>query len=184
MTMKNLLPLVALGALAGCAQAAGGDLGEGQPVPVTAGSSAAGSTAAATANTPAHPAAPPVAMPPQGGMPPGGPIGQQAQGGPPPMPAPVTASARINATGGEKLYLEYCGMCHTANGMGFGLLGRRLDEPDLEKRTDLVDAYITLAVRRGIGNMPPVPRGEVSDAQLAEITEYLLRNNPDAGGAK
>ena len=96
-------------------------------------------------------------------------------GGPPPPPDPITLVSRPNATGGEKLYVEKCAMCHAANGMGSGLLARRGKgfEPDLEKRTDIAKDYVILAARRGIGNMPQIPKGEVSDAELAQIADYL-----------
>ena len=93
--------------------------------------------------------------------------------GPPPMPKPVTLVDRPNATGGEALYVESCAMCHAPNGMGHGLLGRRIDTPDLEKRDNLPAQYVVLAARQGIGNMPAIPRGEVSDAELQAIADYL-----------
>ncbi|MBO9601954.1 MAG: cytochrome c [Novosphingobium sp.] len=96
-------------------------------------------------------------------------------GGPPPPPDPITLASRPNATGGEKLYVEKCIMCHGPNGMGYGLLARRAKgfQPDLEKRTDLASQYVIMAARRGIGNMPAIPRGEVSDAELKQIADYL-----------
>ncbi|GAA5049334.1 hypothetical protein GCM10023208_07470 [Erythrobacter westpacificensis] len=96
-----------------------------------------------------------------------------AQAGPPPMPQPVTMAKRPGATGGEALYVEYCAMCHTANGMGTGLLARRVDTPILEERDNLAAAYVVVAARNGIGNMPAVPRGELSDEDLQAIAEYL-----------
>ena len=33
--------------------------------------------------------------------------------------------------------------------------------------------YVITAARTGIGNMPAIPRGEVSDAELQAIAEYL-----------
>ena len=93
--------------------------------------------------------------------------------GPPPMPKPVTLVDRPNATGGEALYVEFCAMCHAPNGMGHGLLGRRMDTPDLEKRDNLPAQYVVLAARQGIGNMPAIPRGEVSDEDLQAIAGYL-----------
>ena len=108
---------------------------------------------------------------------------QPAQrGGPAPMPKPVTLSDRPGATGGEKAYVEKCAMCHAPNGMGHGLLARRVDEPDLEKRDNLASAYVIVAARRGIGNMPAVPRGEVSDAEMQQIADYLAAG--PHGGAK
>lgn len=97
------------------------------------------------------------------------------------MPKPITLVDRPNATGGEKLYVEKCAMCHAPNGMGFGLLARRVKEPNLEKRSDLKKPYITLAVRTGIGNMPALPRGEVSDEQLAAIADYLAAGPREVG---
>ncbi len=97
----------------------------------------------------------------------------ETQGGPPPMPQPVTMAKRPDATGGEALYVEYCAMCHNANGMGTGLLARRRDDALLEEREDLTAAFVVIAARNGIGNMPAIPRGEVSDEQLQAIGDYL-----------
>ena len=94
-------------------------------------------------------------------------------GGPPPMPEPITLADRPDATGGEALYIEKCIMCHGPNGMGQGLLGRRLDEADLEKRVDLTADFVISAARVGIGNMPAIPRGEVSDEEMQQIADYL-----------
>ncbi|BBC71934.1 conserved hypothetical protein [Altererythrobacter sp. B11] len=93
--------------------------------------------------------------------------------GPPPMPQPLTLALRPGATGGEKDYVVKCGMCHGPNGMGTGLLARRMDTPLLEARDNLTREYVILAARRGIGNMPAIPRGEVSDAELEAIADYL-----------
>lgn len=99
---------------------------------------------------------------------------KEQQAGPPPMPQPLTLAQRPDATGGEALYIEYCAMCHAANGMGTGLLARRGRDPaELEKRADLAAGFVVIAARNGIGNMPAIPRGEVSDEQLQAIAEYL-----------
>jgi mono/diheme cytochrome c family protein len=89
------------------------------------------------------------------------------------MPKPTTQVDRPNATGGEKLYVEHCAMCHGPNGMGTGLLGRRVEPALLEQRDNLNAQYVIMAARRGIGNMPPITRGEVSDADLKQIADYL-----------
>lgn len=77
----------------------------------------------------------------------------------------------------EALFVEKCGMCHRQMGMGTVLLGRRVDPKHamLETRTDLTPQLIEVAVRRGLGNMPRISRGEVSDEQLAHISAYLTR---------
>lgn len=93
--------------------------------------------------------------------------------GPPPLPAPETVSSRPDAAPGERLYLEKCAMCHGPGGMGAGLLARRVDQPLLEKRTDLTSDFVIQAARMGIGNMPAIPRGEASDEQLKQIADYL-----------
>jgi mono/diheme cytochrome c family protein len=96
-------------------------------------------------------------------------VGLAAQG----MPKPTTLVDRPNATGGEKLFVEHCVMCHGPNGMGTGLLARRVQPALLEQRNNLAAAYVITAARRGIGNMPPIPRGEVSDAEMKQIADYL-----------
>jgi len=93
--------------------------------------------------------------------------------GPPPAPKPETRSSRPDATGGEALYVEHCAMCHGPNGMGTGLLGRRIQPALLEARDNLPAQYVIVAARNGIGNMPAIPRGEVSDADLQAIADYL-----------
>lgn len=99
--------------------------------------------------------------------------------GGPTTPTPTTATAHMagGAADGHALFGEKCGMCHRAGGMGTGLLARRMDPKvaELEKRTDLTPDYIAAAVRQGIGNMPWIPRGEVSDPQLAAISAYLAK---------
>ncbi|MFC7049849.1 c-type cytochrome [Emcibacter nanhaiensis] len=80
---------------------------------------------------------------------------------------------------GKALFHEKCAMCHRVMGMGTGLLARRVDEPFLEKRTDLTADYVIHAARSGIGNMPAIPRGEASDEQLEAIATYLAAGNAE-----
>jgi mono/diheme cytochrome c family protein len=62
-------------------------------------------------------------------------------------------------------------------GMGTVLLSRRVEarEAELENRDNLTAPYVILAARRGIGNMPPIPPGEVSDEELNLIAVYLAK---------
>ena len=102
----------------------------------------------------------------------------------PPAPKPTTLASRPGATGGEALYVEHCASCHAPNGMGTGLLARRVQPPLLEARDNLPAAYVIVAARNGIGNMPVIPRGEVSDAELRQIADYLAAGpHPAASGA-
>ena len=104
--------------------------------------------------------------------------------GPPPAPKPTTLASRPGATGGEALYVEHCASCHAPNGMGTGLLARRVQPALLEARDNLPAAYVVVAARQGIGNMPAIPRGEVSDDELKAIAEYLAAGpHPAASGA-
>lgn len=98
----------------------------------------------------------------------------------PPAPKPETRSSRPTATGGEALYLEHCSSCHGPNGMGTGLLARRVQPALLEARDNLPAQYVILVVRNGIGNMPPVPRGEISDTDLKAIADYLAAGPHEA----
>jgi mono/diheme cytochrome c family protein len=101
---------------------------------------------------------------------------------PPGMPQPITLAQRPDATGGEALYIEMCIMCHGPNGMGTGLLQRAgRPEPLLEMRSGLPAAFYVAAARNGIGNMPAIPRGEVSDEDLQAIADYLAAG-PHGGG--
>lgn len=99
---------------------------------------------------------------------------------PPPMPIPETVSSRPSAGPGEKLFLEHCAACHGPVGMGTGLLSRRTDQPLLEMREDLSADYVVTAVRLGIGNMPPVTRGELPDDGLRQIADYLAASEEPA----
>lgn len=81
---------------------------------------------------------------------------------------------------GKVLFEHKCAMCHGKDGMGTGLLARRMNPAiaELQKRDDLGAAYVTKVARIGIGNMPPITRGDVSDAQMARIAVYLSRGKP------
>lgn len=82
---------------------------------------------------------------------------------------------------GAAEFAELCGMCHQAGGMGTGILSRRPGDASkglLEARNDLSAAVVKVVVRHGIGNMPRISRGEVSDAQLESIARYLAKGRP------
>jgi mono/diheme cytochrome c family protein len=90
-------------------------------------------------------------------------------------------AAAAGAPDGKSLYRERCGMCHQTIGMAVGILSRRpADESKgfLEDRTDLSAAFVRTVVRTGIANMPRMPRGEVSDAELEAIAAYLAKGRP------
>jgi len=74
---------------------------------------------------------------------------------------------------GHALFEARCGMCHDAGGMGTGLLARRVQPAELARRTDLQAEFVEQAARTGIGNMPQITRGDVSDAELNAIAHWL-----------
>jgi len=90
------------------------------------------------------------------------------------------SSAIAEPQDGKALYDHRCSVCHGARGMGTLLLSRRRPVALLEARDDLVAPYVVLAARQGIGNMPALPRGELSDEQLNAIAEYLAAGPHEA----
>lgn len=93
--------------------------------------------------------------------------------------ASVLAGPAAAPLDGKALYHEKCFMCHGPGGMGTGLLQRRVHPAELAKRTNLTRAQVIAVARAGLGNMPPMSRGEVSDKQLAAIAAYLA-TGPEA----
>lgn len=81
----------------------------------------------------------------------------------------------------EALYVEKCSMCHRQMGMGTVLLARRLgpEQAMLEQRQGLNQALIIFAARNGIGNMPRITRGELSDADLNTIADWLTTKSAE-----
>jgi len=77
----------------------------------------------------------------------------------------------------EHLFVEKCAMCHRQMGMGTVILARRMapETAMLEQRRDLTADYVIQAARMGVGNMPRISKGEVSDAQMAQIARYLAK---------
>ena len=103
-----------------------------------------------------------------------------AQAAIPPTPGIGNAAATRTSpymSDGKSLFHEKCAMCHGPGGMGTGLLARRMDPAvaELEKRGDLTPDFVTAAARAGVGNMPAISRGEVSDRQMAAIAAYLAK---------
>ncbi len=92
----------------------------------------------------------------------------------------LSVAAHAADPDGKQLFHQKCAMCHGPVGMGTGLLARRMkpEVAQLEMRDDLSAAYVERAARVGILNMPPITRGDVSDAQLASIAQYLSKGKP------
>ncbi len=81
----------------------------------------------------------------------------------------------------KALYKQRCGMCHQTIGMAVSLLGGVPATPSkglLEDRKDLPAEFVFTAVRTRRRHMPRIARGEVSDAELAAIANYLSQGRP------
>jgi mono/diheme cytochrome c family protein len=93
---------------------------------------------------------------------------------------PLAARA-ADGPDGKSLFTQRCGMCHQTNGMGVGILARRVGDASkglLEQREDISAAVVQVVVRTGIGNMPRISRAEVSNPELAAIATYLAKGRP------
>jgi mono/diheme cytochrome c family protein len=90
----------------------------------------------------------------------------------------AAGAASAQAPDGKALFHDKCAMCHGPGGMGTGLLARRVQPAELEKRDNLNADYVFQYARRGLGNMPPVTAGEASDPELRAIGAYLARKGP------
>lgn len=91
--------------------------------------------------------------------------------------------ASENAAGphpGQAIYEKWCAPCH---GEGPGKPGTMVlaqrygtSRPAvLEERTDMTAEYLATFVRSGVGVMPPFRKTEITDAELGQMIEYLLR---------
>jgi mono/diheme cytochrome c family protein len=85
---------------------------------------------------------------------------------------------RSSESPAEALFVEKCAMCHRQMGMGTVILARRMEREQamLENRTDLTAELVESVVRQGVGNMPRISRGEVSDEELDAIAQYLAKS--------
>jgi mono/diheme cytochrome c family protein len=98
------------------------------------------------------------------------------------MPSIVMAADAPLATQqaqGKALYGATCNYCHSEKVWGTLALERRRGTSDalLEKRTDLVPAFVKSVIRNGLGSMPAYRRTELTDAEVDAIVAYLTRAN-------
>ena len=95
--------------------------------------------------------------------------------------AAIAADAPLTAqqAQGQKLYRNTCFYCHSEKVWGTLALERRRGASDalLEKRTDLVPAFVKSVVRGGLGSMPAYRRTELTDPDVDAIVAYLTRAN-------
>lgn len=94
---------------------------------------------------------------------------------PAPHSAPPPDPAR---SAGAKTFDKWCSDCHsTATGPGSLALQRKYQgsiPAILERRSDLRPEYVKLMVRHGVSFMPSFRKTEISDADLALLSAYLV----------
>jgi mono/diheme cytochrome c family protein len=78
---------------------------------------------------------------------------------------------------GARIYVLRCEGCHAPPFTGFFMLERRLGvaQANIAERGGMNAEYVKVVVRNGLNSMPHIPRGDISDAQLAQIIAYLNR---------
>lgn len=80
------------------------------------------------------------------------------------------------AADGEALYVQHCGFCHDRGPEHPGtvrLADRYPKEASLLDRDQLPAAFVKVIVRTGLNLMPAFRPGELSDAELDALAQYL-----------
>lgn len=91
--------------------------------------------------------------------------------------AALPAAQPDDVARGEQLFARNCRPCHAPGMTGYFMLARRVgkQQADLAARHGVAAPFVTTVVRQGLNSMPHIPRGSVSDAELAQIIAYLNR---------
>jgi mono/diheme cytochrome c family protein len=88
--------------------------------------------------------------------------------------AAATLSAGFAQTGTEKVFLDKCANCHSRDGSGQSVRGKRLKLRDL-RSTDvqkLTDAQMIDLLTKGKGDMPGYQK-ELGDEQIKALVAYM-----------
>ncbi|HZF14758.1 MAG TPA: cytochrome c [Steroidobacteraceae bacterium] len=93
-------------------------------------------------------------------------------------PALADDAAAVKA--GDAVFQKWCAPCHghgpdKPGTIALQALYKGAKPAALEDRTDLTPDFLKLYVRHGVSVMPPFRKTEVSDADLAVLTAYLMR---------
>lgn len=103
-------------------------------------------------------------------------------------PAAAQQGGAAGASSGEAVYEYWCATCHSAgpNMPGTAALQVKYggNPPAvLLERPDLTREFIAAIVRSGISVMPPFRKTEITDAELAALSDYIVAtardNTPD-----
>jgi mono/diheme cytochrome c family protein len=91
------------------------------------------------------------------------------------------ADDQAAVTSGNAVFQKWCAPCHGQGADKPGTVAlqakyRGAKPAALEERTDLSPELIKKFVRHGVSVMPPFRKTEVSDADLAALSAYLMRS--------
>lgn len=91
----------------------------------------------------------------------------------------LSATAQELPRSAPELFAATCAYCHDTGGWGTRKLAQRVPagEAALLDRRNLPPALTRLAVRRGIGSMPPLTPPDLSDEELDRLARWLEDKN-------
>ena len=91
----------------------------------------------------------------------------------------ITAAAQERQRTAPEIFAATCVHCHDGGGWGTRTLEQRVPagEAALLRRKDLPTALTRLAVRRGVGSMPPLTPTEITDEELERLARWLDEKN-------
>ena len=91
----------------------------------------------------------------------------------------IAAAAQERQRTAPEIFDETCIHCHDSGGWGTRRLAPRVPvgEAALLRRKDLPTALTRLAVRRGVGSMPPLTPTDITDEELERLARWLDEAN-------
>jgi (+)-pinoresinol hydroxylase len=93
----------------------------------------------------------------------------------------AVAASPAEPAAGERVYARWCVHCHSAGRGNPGTDSLQVKYAGklpavLLDRTDLSAQAVAQFVRQGVLSMPPFRKTEVTDAELAALSDYVARN--------
>ncbi|MBO9581731.1 MAG: cytochrome c [Sphingobium sp.] len=104
-------------------------------------------------------------------------------------PAAQAAPAKADPRDGKAVFEKWCAACHAPNPRLAGTLALQTKYEGkipaaLEARTDLTPEIVAAFVRNGVAWMAPFRKTEISDAELADLGDYLTKTPGTKGKAR
>jgi mono/diheme cytochrome c family protein len=89
------------------------------------------------------------------------------------------ATAQERQRTAPQIFADSCVHCHDTGGWGTRALAERVPagQAELLRRKDIPAAPTRIAVRRGIGSMPPLTPTDLTDEELDRLARWLEENN-------